>query len=239
MKFYRNDQIEALAEHRLEQLERELQAPLKPPIPMELFAEKVLDLGILWDRIEELPGETILGAIVPKNRLIILNETHQDLFQQKPGLERSTIGHESGHWDLFVDQSTLDHPVLFSNLQEDGPFALRSSAAGDVAVLKPLLSCAEGQELLAEMESRADDRHEARAVNRYAAAISMPKNLIQDAAHAIDRTKWPNLYDLARAFNVTISALRVRLEQLNLLYVDEDGTLYESRDHKNGQQRLF
>jgi Zn-dependent peptidase ImmA (M78 family) len=67
----------------------------------------------------------------------------------------------------------------------------------------------------------------------------MPRNLIEEAAFQIDRTKWPNLYDLAKRFNVTISALRVRLEQLDLLYVDNDNTLYESRDHKFGQKRMF
>lgn len=238
-KFYRNKHIEDLADERLQQLERALGDPLTPPIPIDLFAEKVLGLTILWESIEELPGETILGAIIPKERLMVLNEARQYLFEEKAGLERSTIGHECGHWDLFVDQSTLDHPVLFQGIEEVGPFCLRSSLVGDVAVLRILMSSHEGQKLIKDIEARADDRDEARAVNRYAAAILMPRNLIEEAAFQIDRTKWPNLYDLAKRFNVTISALRVRLEQLNLLYVDDDKTLYESRDHKVGQKRLF
>ncbi len=42
---------------------------------------------------------------------------------------------------------------------------------GDVAVLKRLLSCEEGQKILREMGQRADEPDEARVVNRYAAAI--------------------------------------------------------------------
>ena len=37
----------------------------------------------------------------------------QALFKEKPGLERSTKGHEMGHWDLFVDKGSLEHPTLF------------------------------------------------------------------------------------------------------------------------------
>lgn len=238
-KFYRNVHIEEHAEKRLQQLEIALGAPTSPPIPMDLFAEKVLGLTILWEPIEELRGETILGAIHPKDRLIVLNEARQKLFQEKPGLERSTVGHECGHWDLFVDQSTLDHPVLFPGLEEVGPFCLRSCSVGDVAVLRILMSCPEGQKLLSEIDNRSDERDEARAVNRYAAAISMPRKLVQDAALEIDRTKWSGLYDLAGHFNVTISAMVVRLKQLDLLCVDADGTLYESQEQKFGQQRMF
>src|SRR5436190_18347297 len=43
---------------------------------------------------------------------------------------------------------------------------------------------------------------------------------------------------LAERFGVTITALRVRLEQLDLLYVAANGRLYESRDQANGQGTL-
>jgi hypothetical protein len=151
-------------------------------------------------------------------------------------LERSTKGHEMGHWDLFVDKGSLDHPGLYG--QEDGPFALLSSAVGEVAVLRILESCAQGREFLKKMRQRADDPDEARAVNRYAAAISMPKSLLCREAEKIDRTQWSNLYDLARRFEMNISALRVRLEQMNLFHVSSDGRLFESRDEAHGQLGL-
>src|SRR5688500_2208092 len=143
MKFYRNEQIEELAEQRLVELERDLGKPLAPPIPLDRIGEKLLGLSFLWDTIEELPGEIILGAIMTKQRLILLNEGRQELFEQKPGLERSTKGHELGHWDLYVDKATLDHPLLFDT--GDGPVSLRSSPAGDAAVLKILHETPGGQ----------------------------------------------------------------------------------------------
>jgi hypothetical protein len=237
VRILRNQEIEEIAQSRLTELQRLLGRPLSPPIPIDLIAEQVLGLDFLWEPIEELPGETIFGGLIPKKKLIILNEKRKALFVKKPGLERSTKGHEMGHWDLFIDKASLDHPTLFHD-EDDGPFALRSSPAGDVEIIKMLESDPTGRELLRKIQSRADEPDEARAVNRYAAAISMPRALIREEAMRIDRTRWPNLYRLAERFEVTITALRVRLEQLGLLYVDQDGTLYESRDEASGQMTL-
>ncbi|MCO6435493.1 MAG: hypothetical protein J5J06_00205 [Phycisphaerae bacterium] len=40
--------------------------PLSLPIPIDYFAEQMLGLDLLWDEVEELPGELILGAIMPE-----------------------------------------------------------------------------------------------------------------------------------------------------------------------------
>jgi len=237
VKILRNQEIEEIAAQRLAEFQRDSGRPLSPPIPIDLVAEKVLGLDFLWESIDELPGETILGGLIPKKKLIVLNEKHKALFAEKPGLERSTKGHEMGHWGLFIDKASLDHPTLFQD-GGAGPFALRSSPAGEVEIIKMLESDPVGRELLRKIQSRADEPDEARAVNRYAAALSMPRGLIREEAMKIDRTRWPNLYRLAERFEVTISALRVRLEQLGLLYVDEDGKLYDSRDEASGQMTL-
>jgi hypothetical protein len=137
-----------------------------------------------------------------------------------------------------VDRARLDHPTLFKAQTEgDGNrmTVLRSSPVGDVEVMKLLLRDPEGRELLRKMEAHSDRPDEARSVNRYAAALSMPPRLLRPAVQAIDRSEWRNLYPIADQFNVTISALKVRLEQMGLLYLRRDGTLYESRDAGTGQ----
>ena len=106
-------------------------------------------------------------------------------------------------------------------------------------MIKALIKTPEGQELLRQIQNGTDDPDEARAVNRYAAALSMPKRLITEEALKIDRRSWPPLYRLAERFEVSITALTVRLKQLNLLYVDDNGRLYESREQATGQQSLF
>jgi len=237
VKFYRNQEIEDLAAERLSQLARILARPLAPPISIDLLAEQVVGLDFLWEDIDELPRETVLGALHPHKRLIIMNDTHRTLFDTKPGLERFTKGHEMGHWDLFIDQGALEHPTLFT-LDDSSPFTRRRSPAGEVTVMKWLLSFSKGQDLLRDLKARADDPDEARAVNRYAAAILMPKDLLRAEVGKIDRTRWSNLYKIAERFEVTISALKVRLQQLGLLYMDKDGRLHESPTHNEGQISL-
>ena len=63
----------------------------------------------------------------------------------------------------------------------------------------------------------------------------MPRQLVREEALKINRTAWPELYRLAEKLQVTITALTVRLEQLGLLYIDEQGRLYESWGVAAGQ----
>jgi hypothetical protein len=236
MKFYRNAAIEERTEQRIAELEAILGKPVEPPVPLEAIAEQLLGLDFLWEEIDELPGELIYGGLRMEQKLIVLNEKRRALFEEKPGLERSTKGHEMGHWDLF---GRSDQPGQLLMFEDDTRFVRRSTPLGDVRVVKALIRTPEGQELLRQIQKRADDPDEARTVNRYAAALSMPKRLITEEALKIDRRSWPPLYRLAERFEVSITALRVRLEQLNLLYVDAAGRLYESREQATGQRSLF
>ena len=236
MKFYRNAAIEERAEQRIAELESFLGKPVEPPVPLELIAEHLLGLDILWEEIEELPGELIYGGLRMEDKLIVLNETRRALFEEKPGLERSTKGHEMGHWDLFGKSDQTGQLRMF---EDDPSFVRRNSPAGDVRIIRALIQTPEGQDLLRRIQKRADDPDEARAVNRYAAALSMPKRLITEEAMKIDRRSWPPLYRLAERFDVTITALTVRLKQLDLLYIDDQKRLYESSAQATGQRSLF
>lgn len=213
--------------------------PLPLPVPLELLAEQVLGLDFLWEPIEELPGEVILAGLKAKERLIVVNQTRKPKFDAHAGLYRFTIGHEFGHWDLYTDHAALDHPSLFA--EGDGPVVYRTTPAGQlVQVLKILSEHEEGRELLRAFKSRADDPDEARAVNRYSSAVLMPRDRIRQEANRIDRTNWPSLYRLAERFGVSITALTVRLEQLDLLVIDRaSGRLFASKDAATGQRSLF
>jgi hypothetical protein len=239
MKFYRNERIEQIADGRLREFEHKLGRPISLPVDIELFGDLVLDLSMLWESIEELPGEVVLAGLRARERLIIMNERRKTQMEEKPGWRRLTQGHEMGHWDLFVEQAMLAEQTLFESTPSS-IFAYRSSTGGQVQVIKTLMACEPGRELLRQINARADAPDEARSVNRYAAAILMPRTIIIDEAKRTNCTQWPNLYRLAERFVVTISALRVRLEQLDLLYVDQNtGKLYPSRAEAHGQRRLF
>ncbi len=64
-----------------------------------------LELNLLWDALDDDAGAKVFGALIPWQRVVVLNERHMDLLEAKPGLRRFTIGHEIGHWMLHVDQT--------------------------------------------------------------------------------------------------------------------------------------
>lgn len=68
------------------------------PVPVETIIERCYGLSILWEPLDELAGETILGALMPESRTIRLNELHLDLFERWVGPETFTLAHELGHW---------------------------------------------------------------------------------------------------------------------------------------------
>ena len=97
LRYLRNETIEQLTADRIREYERKTGELIRFPVLVENIVEQVLDLDFDWDEIEEQPGELILGRLDATNKTILLNEKHLPLFEEKPGLERSTIGHEAGH----------------------------------------------------------------------------------------------------------------------------------------------
>jgi hypothetical protein len=96
MKFYRNEQIEQLAERRLLEFEQKLERPLSFPIDIELFGDLVLGLSMLWEKIDELAGEVVLAGLRAPDRLIVMNESRKHELEENAGRRRLTQGHEMG-----------------------------------------------------------------------------------------------------------------------------------------------
>jgi hypothetical protein len=112
LQFLKNEVIDEVTAGRIREYEAKANVTVTLPIPLEQIVEQVLGLDFDWDIIEEHPGEQILGGLDAVNKKILLNEKHVDLFDSKPGLLRSTIGHEAGHYDIDIDRSKLLHPKL-------------------------------------------------------------------------------------------------------------------------------
>ena len=98
-----------------------------------------MGLDFDWDEIEEQPGEQILGGLVAAERKIVLNEKHLAFSRQKPGLQRSTIGHEAGHWDIDIDRARINHPTFPGfEVQPAGRQAtLQQGRPGDRGLVQP------------------------------------------------------------------------------------------------------
>jgi hypothetical protein len=238
VRFWRNEHIESRAEERLVQLAKSLGRAVTPPVPVDHLIEHVLELDFLWDEIEERAGEMILGAINLRDRQIVMNDTHAGLFHQKEGLERFTKLHEAGHWDLLTDHASVDHPRLLEENETD-LVAFRHSRTGLLHVLKALCTSNEGVQYICDLKSRVDDPDEKRVVNRYAGAVLIPRQLLRDDVDRRRPQAWPDVYRLAERYDVTVTAMKVRLNQLGLVYIDERGTFHRSKAEAEGQQVLF
>ncbi len=240
MKFWSNEEIEALTNRRLRDYEKIMGRSIEgPPVPVDLIIEnEPFNLKISWEKIEEKPGETVLGGLRPWSKQIVMNERHLDLFAEKPGLERFTKGHELGHWDLFVDKTLPNQPSLMGNASGHISM-LRGSTKGLVEVVFNLFeSKDEAYGFIQDYLKDKDTPYERRAVNRYSSSLLMERDLIKREIQEVDLTNWPSLYQLAHKFGVTISAFCVRLQQLGLIYICEDGQVHRSKAEYFGQRPL-
>lgn len=241
-KFIRNSVIEEITARRVREYESLSGTQIKFPLPLEQIVERVLGLTFDWDVIEEQPGELILGGLIAEERKILLNEKHLETFEAKPGLERSTIGHEAGHWDADIDRSVLFHPDL-PGLETKPHIVMRHSSKSDVLVTvlnRALAGDERCRELYRQLHEGQDSPEVRSMVDRYQSALLMPEWLIREAQQRYDFTHWPDLYTLAEEAQVNISNLVVRLKRLGLLYIPP-GTkkLYRSEDEFTGQMGLF
>ncbi|MCA9062070.1 MAG: hypothetical protein KDA96_03400 [Planctomycetaceae bacterium] len=241
LKNLRTRTIDATTAWRIRQYEQLTGRPVCFPVPVEQIVEQVLGLDFDWVEIEENPGEQILAGLIPEERRIVLNTRHLNLFQEKPGLERSTIGHEAGHWDIDIDRTSLHHPRLpgfeFQNS------VVRRQAA-DRRVLVEVLNRAAYDdryfELYRELTAGQDPPEVQSAVDRYQSSLLMPEWLIRDAVKEINVTAWPMLYQLAEQAQVTISNLVVRLHRLDVIYIPAGSKdIFPGRDAFTGQKHLF
>jgi len=241
LKFWRNVELDDITAGRLAEYERMTGRKVAPPVPVELLAEEVFDLRLCYEPVDGVPGLSVFGCLSPARRTVYVNEDFRALFNEKPGLERFTVAHEVGHWDLFEQHSDQKTGLLF------GPPAsevlnCRSRGGVPAKFIKGLWCESDNDtfEVLSYLQQRRDAPTVASAVDRYASALLMPKSLLLPAFREANVTSWPDLYELRARFKVSITALVVRLERLKQLFVTEGKQIFlGTREEYAGQQRLF
>jgi IrrE N-terminal-like domain len=64
-----------------------------------------LELDLCWELLDDDDGNgSILGQLIPAQRLVVLNERHKNRLEKDGGRQlRFTIGHEIGHWILHSE----------------------------------------------------------------------------------------------------------------------------------------
>lgn len=183
-------------------------------VPIEDIIEFDHGLEWRWGDLSHLSeeNEKAMAAIYPKSREIILNFDFRDLFKEKFGTMMFSLAHEFGHWVLHAE----DVEGLQNSMFENDVFYCRSNG------------------------SKTPIEHQA---DVFASCLLMPEAIItpmiQDLWNKKGQITWNQLYHIADGFQVSISALTIRLQQLRLLYIDNNKKIYYSRDEATGQQVLF
>jgi transcriptional regulator with XRE-family HTH domain len=209
--FVPDRELERRADQLLSQYERQEGTIRHPPVPIDLIIEHVLGIDIDWSPLD-LRGDqgTVLAAIelTGSRRRIVMNERERTHFERYFGTEAYSKAHEVGHAILHLPQPPGLQPPLGG---ATGPVVFCRSSRRDV------------QEIQAE---------------RFAAYLLMPERLVRAAVGNQSVTGWRRMYELRDAFKVSITAMRRRLEALNLTYVDRDGNVHPSREAGTGQLGL-
>lgn len=155
------------------------------PVPIEQILEVVYDLRILWDDLEEAPGETILGALIPSERRIVMNQRHLEGRLRTMGPINFTFAHELGHW-LF-DAVDPNQSELFT------------------ANTTVFCRGADNAERAAVMRERNCDR--------FAARLLLPSGLLD--VHELAFLEGEQCRDMARAWGVSLQTLEIRISELS------------------------
>lgn len=210
-KWFESEELEKRARELLSIYRRKSKAPLQLPIQADLVAESV-GLDILWDPILEEPGRTIFAEIQPDRRLIVVNDRRQEVLEGTFGLYNTTVAHELGHWWLHVDHFALNHEEL--------PGYIRSTAP--------------------PRQADGRDKRDERNAGEFMGHLLMPRATMLWMSKGLDDLLcWRGFYRLRDAFGVTTTAMKIRLEQLRLAYIDPDGNFHKSREEAEGQGCLF
>lgn len=99
---------------------------VRPPIPVEDIVERYLKLTLIYEDLEKILGQNILGATYVQSRTICVNER---LFEDGPeGRLVFTCAHEVGHWVLHrkyvndeADNRSKDGAIVCTTLNARAP----------------------------------------------------------------------------------------------------------------------
>ncbi len=243
LKFLRNEAIEAKTSSRIRRYESLTKTTVRLPVPVDKVVEQVLGLSISWDEIEERQGEMTFGGLLVRTKSIVLNEKHLKLFEEKPGLERSTIGHEAGHWDLENRSEALT-ASLFNDEpgNEDRIDKRKTTRSGELLDVLLDLACRNHRayKLYKELTEGQDTPDQKSAMDRYQSALLMPEWLIREGAQKFDLSRLNRIYDFAHEAQVTVSNMVTRLKRLGLIYkVGKGNRVFLTEDEATGRKGLF
>jgi len=184
---------------------------ISAPVPVERIAENTVDLVLEWNKIPENTNEIIFAGLSPSQKKVIFNERRKNFYDDTDGLYNTVLAHEVGHWVLHVDAADLGLQPMLPGTEMASKFVYRSTGPN-----KPI-----------EWQAHT-----------FMGYLLLPYKLLRNHIETEDIYDWGSLYYLKEKFDVTISALIMRLKKMELIYIDDDKTIYPSKAEYKGQMRM-
>ena len=211
------------------------------PVDIEHLID-LLEIAMLWEDIDE-PEETLFLAKLsryPQERITI-NQRHSDLFDERPCVYASALGHEIGHKVLrHSDHPELNvaAPTLFSPDGQE-PRCLHKSSWGQFGMTRE--EVLKRQALVKEITKQALVNEQARRVisqlnsfhepewmfwqaEHFSRCLLIPKDrLLEELENARELGRWSGIYRLAERFGVSGPIMKGRLVKLGIIEIAKDG----------------
>ena len=181
----RDEHLEAIASGLLRRARARGLWDGSAPIPVERLIERLLGVRIEFDYLDDGGGAHVLGKLVIHERTIYINTADRERFELIVGLERYTLAHEAGHFELHVDQGGYLQTNLGLDLSTD-------------AIL-----CRDGDTSPREYQAE-----------RFGAYLLMPEDLVRHAVGSADTSQWSTVLSLRDLFQASGAAMRNRLRFL-------------------------
>lgn len=229
----------ALAYHKAYRAKRKI--TLESPVDMERFVD-LLEVPLLCDEIEEPDGAFFLASYSSDDGgLIIVNEKHRQLFDERPAIYRNCIGHEAGHRilrhhesftscdeqiPLFAEPTTPQRTFHKSSWDQYGltkeDVMKRKQIMQELA--KKALISDKARQIINQLQNLYEPEWMFWQAEHFSLCLQVPKDqLFEILEEGWDYTCWRGIYQLAERFGITGSMMKRRLIKLNLIKIREDG----------------
>lgn len=226
-------QIEDHAAQLLAEYGREQGEATTPPIPIDEIVEIHLKLGLEFKDLQQLFGFGDIHGAIWINRRLIGVDLRLDPTTNKAGLGRYrfTLAHETGHWQLHrqLYQHRADQPT-FPDAAEQADYVCRSS---DRSPVEWQANCFASCLLMPrEMVKQAWQQWRGALEPVYLDELRAGNSDSGSAGTQNDRDEADDLLErfsrpLASQFHVSAEAMRIRLEDLQLLLRKRARTLFD------------
>lgn len=220
VKYLSKQQIEWNAEKLLADFGKSFGVVDQPPVPVEEILETHLKLTMEFDNLTSRLGfPDVLGALWVPDRLVAIDESlDPSEFRQKEGRYRYTVGHEIGHWEqhryyFLTDPNQGD---MFPELRKEPSVICRASQAKEpiewqadyfsACLLMPgpmVVAAWKQHTALSPFLTNSGTYEYWRSMNPKASDASLSPEIATA--------------QLARRFQVSKQAMKIRLEALSLL----------------------